>query len=575
MSVGPRVLHANHGPLHDGHAVQRRYRNSVDLTATTEIGSSMSKLLAVSWNFHTLRYVLAETNKRGSVKLLNAGEKTVTEAVDDAEAESESSDIVLQVHDLVSELKASRARLILCVGRGSVDSVTFTIPPASNAELPTLVQNMAQRQLTGLGEDTTIDFVSFPPLDDGSRQVSAMVMAPAQEQLIHRMAEASASASAVVVTHPLRTFVPSQTERNGSAALVVSRGQQSAHILVVQHQQPVLSRTLRLAPGTTPEAEARFISAEIQRTILTLGEGPERGVEITTAVLVGSPEDTAALAGSLEGRIDASLTQTSADELIGGWTGKGVQAGDGPLIAAVREAAERATPPVDFLNPKRPPTSTGRRNRLLAVTGVLMLLAFGGWYYVHSLFAEWNQKIADLQPQLEAMRENVKKTVSMRRQAMGLARWERSRMSWLDEIRDITIRMPSSPELSVQQFAATPAGSGYTVTFQGTSRSPEAHRRMEVGIQDRYHTTRTPSFSESRQGKQVVWNFRTTLQIRQRPREDYMAHRDLEIHPGATLAGPSDNLKSTTSQTGPAATPADRGKLHTAGMKAELEPPKS
>ncbi len=533
----------------------------------------MSKLLAVSWNSQALRYVLVETQKRGAVRLLNAGEKSCTDAVDNGDADAASADVVLRLREVVSELKASRAKLVLCVGRGSVDSATFTVPPASETELPTLVQNMAQRHLTGPGEDVTIDFVSFPLLDDGSRQVSAMAMAPAQEQLIHRMVEASGSAraSAVVVTHPLRAFVPPQLEANRSAALVVSKGQQSAHILVVQRQCPVLSRTLRLDPGATREAEARFIAAEIHRTILTVGDRLERGVEITTAVLVGSSGDTDMLASSLEGRIDAVLTQTSAADLVNGRIGEASHGGYAPLIAAAWEAAGEATPAVDFLNPKRPPASTDRRNRLVTIAVVMLLAAGGSWYYVSSMFGEWDDKIGDLELQLKLMQENVDKTAAIRRQAAGLARWERSRMNWLDEIRDITIRMPPRPELSVRQFAATPVGSGFRVTFQGTSSSPEAHRAMELGIQDRYHTTRTPSFSESRNGKDVVWNFRTTLQIRQRSKESYTAHRKPEMHrEGIPTRSPAMTTQATKTQTS-----AVNEKPYPTGVKSELEPPQS
>lgn len=510
----------------------------------------MSKHLAVSWNADSLCYVLAETHKRGTVRVLAAGEESIAGSPDGSAAAGESADVALRLREVVSRLKASRAKLILCVGRGSVDSARFTVPPASAEELPMLVRNMAQRQLTGLGDDATIDFVSFPPLDDGSRQVSAMAMAAADERLIHRMVQAAgcAAASAVVITHPLRTFAPSQDETDRSAALVISKGLQSAHLLVVQQQRPVLSRTVRLAPGAGQEAEAQFICGEIQRTILTVGDQLEHGVEIRNAVLVGAAVETEALAISLEGRIDAAVSRIAASDVVEGAAGEADRGVYAPLLAAVRESAAETAPAVDFLNPKRPPTKTGKRNRLIAVAAILLLGVGTGWYWIDSLFAEWRDRIADLQPQLESIAETVDGTRALRRQASGLIRWEASRMNWLDEIRDITIRMPSSPELSVRQFAASPSRSGFTVAFQGTSRSPEAHRAMELGIQDRYHTTRTPSFSESRQGTDVVWNFRTTLQIRPRAKKDYTAHRQLDLHPAEASARPAEMRQPASSE---------------------------
>lgn len=488
----------------------------------------MSRYLAVSWNSHTLRYVLAETQKRGSVRVLNAGEKPLQETSQD-DGEQASPDVGQRLRETVGELKAGRATLLLCLSRGAVDSATFTVPPASDAELPTLVEHMARRQLTGLADDATIDFVSLKQQEDGSREISAMAMAPAEEQQVRRMVDAAgcASAKAIVVTHPLQAFTEPPADDDSSATLIVSKGLQSAHILVVRQQRPLLSRTLRLAPGASRDAEAQFIAGEIQRTMLTIAGQLDDDVNITKAVLVGSRLETEPLATSLNGRIDATITQTSAADAVEGELAESAQGAYAPLIAAVLDEARGSLPAIDFLNPKRPPTSTGRRNKLVLAGVAAVLVCGAGAFYVHSMFDEWNTKIAGLEEQLAQLDEQVNSTASMRRQAVGLGRWERSRMNWLDELRDITIRMPSSPELTVGQFAATPSGSGFTVAFKGTTQSPEAHRAMELGIQDRYHTTRTPSFRENRIGDKVVWNFTTTLQIRQRAKKDYTAHKNL------------------------------------------------
>lgn len=509
----------------------------------------MSKLLSVSWSSDSLHYVFAETRKGGVIRVLNAGEKLFPSNPDDEEPESADDLLVRQLQEVSAECKASRAKLILAVGRGSVDSATFIVPPSTESELPTLVENMAQRQLTGLGDDPTIDFVSFPPQEDGSRSVSAMALASPDSKLIQRLVEASGcqTASAIVVTHPLRTFAPTLPEGDESATLVVSKGLQAAHILVVQHGSPVLSRTIRLAPGASREEEAAFIAAEIQRTVLTIGEHLNNDIAIGNAVLVGSQFETTALAEALEGRVEASVSQVSAAEFVEAESAEATQGTYAPLIAALREEATGTQPAVDFLHPKKPPTQVGKRNKLLAIAAGVLLLVGGGWYYVHSLFAEVEGRIADVEPQLKDITEFLKETASMRKQAAGLARWDASRMNWLDELRDLTIRMPSSPELTVRQFAATPAGSGYTVTFQGTSKSPEAHRAMEVGIQDKYHTTRTPSFSQTGSGKNLQWNFRTTLQIRRRSKKEYRAHRALENREKATKLESSDAPRKTKS----------------------------
>ena len=70
---------------------------------------------------------------------------------------------------------------------------------------------------------------------------------------------------------------------------------------------------------------------------------------------------------------------------------------------------------------------------------------------------------------------------------------------------------------------------------------------MEVGIQDRYHTTRTPSFSESRKGKDVVWNFRTTLQIKKHSNKEYTSHKQLGM---PSKSGEAEVLKKAGQTSG-------------------------
>ena len=515
----------------------------------------MSRILAISWDSTALRYVFADARKE-RVRILNIGERSlaVAEVTEDADvAESPLVPLVDQVKQLCLELKASRAQLVLCLGRGSVDSARFSVPPATESELPTLVGNMAQRQLTGLGDDAKLDFVSFPPQDDGTRQVSAMAIAGADVKLIEQLVAASgcADARAIVVTHPLRLFAADLAESEGHPALVVSQGPQSLHFVVVQHGRPVLSRTLRLAPGVDSHDQAGFIAAEIQRTTVTIGDRLQPSNEISHVVVVGSSSETATLSTVLAARMEASVSQVSAADLVTSDAAESDQGAWAPLVAAVCESARSIRPAVDFLNPRRPAKQTGRRNQLLRVATLLLLVVGGGWYYVHSLFAEVRGRIDAVGPDLENYEELVKSTAGMRRQALGLAKWDAARMSWLDELRDLTIRMPSSPELSVRQFAATPSGSGYTVTFQGASRSPEAHRAMEVGIQDEFHKTRTPSFSESRDGEKTVWNFRTTLQIRRRKSKDYTAHRTLRTGNSSSETKPSSTAGSRSRKQGP------------------------
>ncbi len=500
----------------------------------------MSKVLAISQDADTLACVLAETGRHGRVKILHVGTYDLPEA---GESEDASSTPLAEVlRDVVGRLKVGRGgRLIVCVGRGTIESARFQVPPCDDEELPVIVRHLVPRQISGLSEDAAVDFISEPPQQDGSRFVSALAMSPADSARIAELLQVSgcASGQALVVTHPLRWFVPRpESDDDSSAAVVLSRSRRTAQILIVQRGRPVLSRSVRLAPKAQEQQTVRFLEAEIQRTILSAEDCLEPGSSVNRVVLAGPPSQTEPVAAVLRRNLDLSIHQVPVPDESVAEVKSGTDPGACiPLIAAVQEQAAGIRPAVDFLNPRQPVRKRTGRIRLAAAAAAVLLLAGGAAWHIHTLFADVQQRIAEIEGPLNDITDLLKKTSALRRQAAGIGRWDADRMSWLDELRDLTIRMPSSPDLMVSQFAATPSGRGYTVVFQGVTKSPEAHRAMELGIQDRYRTTSTPTFSQSGSGDDVVWNFQTTVKIQRRPRSSYAAH--LQQFPVRTLVSPS------------------------------------
>ncbi|MBL4883656.1 MAG: hypothetical protein JKY95_03840 [Planctomycetaceae bacterium] len=527
----------------------------------------MSKLLAVSWTPELLRYVYADAEKDGSLRVINAGEKRISvEDKNKAEAESQDSDeetesapsIADLLKSLVSELQAGKATLLLCVSRGAIDSVTFNVPPANEAELPTLVRNMAIRQLPGIGEESLLDFIAYPPEADGSRKVSAMVLPAEQQQTVQKLvATANCPSSRILITpHPLRIFAPSQSEENQSSTLVISEGADAAHLLITQHQLPLLSRTVRLSASMDASQRTQFIASEVQRTLLT------EEVELGSAVLVGSEVETAQLLKSLQDQFSLEVQQVSSDSLIDG-DAKGAAFGVfTPLVAALKAEAIESAPVIDFANPKRPPVPVNMRNRILSIAAVAVLVVVAGWYYVNTQFATIQDEITALKSRRNELNDLVKKTSKKRNLAKVLDRWESSRMSWLDELRDITIRIPSSPELSLQQFSVSPTQKGAVVSFRGTSKSPEAIRKMEINLTDKYHKLKTPGIRERKVGKKSIWTFQTTMNLRSRPRDAYTSHLTAE-----QIAAKASSKTEKTSSSKKTTSSEDEVKKKSTGVK--------
>ena len=487
----------------------------------------MSKLLAVSWNSNRLRFVTGQRTKNGGLRISKAGERPF----DPPGSNSSPVDLSGEVARLVKELHAKKSHLILCLNRGTLDSINVQVPPAKDAELPLLVRNLVQRQLTGLSADGVVDFVAFPATENGTRFANAFTMtADAAQQYDKLMAESGCrSCSYVIAPHALRLFAPAaDPDDSTGASLVISKGVESANMLVVQNNLPVMSRTIRLANQIKPADVAGHIATETQRTLISAGAQLPQDVEITNAVVVGAEVEATAIKNELENLLPVEVMKVAPDVLIDGEAGDASVGAYAPLVAALKEYALGMKPAVDFAHPKQPPKPANARNRVLAIAVGLLLAVGCGWMYVRSQFGELETENARLKERLAEVTELVKKTRGRRNTVKLLTAWQNARMTWLDELRDITVRMPSSNDLKVSQFSAVPSGSGYLVSFQGTSASPAAIRQMEDGLRDKYHEPKTPGIREVSKGQKSVWSFQTSMRVRNRPKLSYVSHSQSE-----------------------------------------------
>ncbi|MDA1230005.1 MAG: hypothetical protein O2856_04460, partial [Planctomycetota bacterium] len=93
----------------------------------------MPRLLVINWNARTLRYVHTDADRQGRLRIVDAGQDELTPEGEIGPA------MVTGVQQLVRRLKAEKSKLLILMNRGSVDSATFSVPPANESELPALV----------------------------------------------------------------------------------------------------------------------------------------------------------------------------------------------------------------------------------------------------------------------------------------------------------------------------------------------------------------------------------------------------------------------------------------------------
>jgi hypothetical protein len=96
-----------------------------------------------------------------------------------------------------------------------------------------------------------------------------------------------------------------------------------------------------------------------------------------------------------------------------------------------------------------------------------------------------------------------------------MSAWEKNRISWPDELLELTQKIPARPGITLQQLSAAPAGPGTSVlTFSGVGRPPELIAEMERNLRDSRHDIRIPGVREQLVGKEIHGTFQATLTIR-------------------------------------------------------------
>lgn len=489
----------------------------------------MARFLAVRWNSGVLRFVCADADRSGRLTIVDAGQRMPA----DAKAAASSEALLCQ---LVRDLKCEKQRLLILIGRGAVESITFDVPPATEDELPLLVQNLAVQKLPGLQEDSSLDFIAYPPRADGSRTVSALAIMVEEQSQLRRLREQCGcrSVSILVAPHSLRAFaavrsLPAATEELPVAwgnqipvdvTLLIARSHDQTDVLACTATLPLLSRTIRMPHGMQHNEAAEFLIAETQRTLVSVGGHLAQRIRVNQIILLGSTDETHGLTETLADHYHTNVESMGSMGLAA--TPLPEMAEENPdsadyaaLLGAVSEAARGISPAVNFAAPRKPRKSTSGRSRWVAAAGALLLLSAGAAGYVWSQFDEIDQENQRLSERLQELNQLVRDTEAKRALVAAMSAWEKNRISWPDELLELTQKIPARPGITLQQLSAAPAGPGISVlTFSGVGRPPELIAQMERNLRDSRHDIRIPGVREQLVGKEIHGTFQATLTVR-------------------------------------------------------------
>jgi len=509
----------------------------------------VARMLAVDWDRHEARYVLGTTGA-GKVQVHAVGAVSL---VDVAEGGSEPQpDLSGSLAAALADEKIGRLPALVGVERSSIELLHFTLPPARDNELPVLVANQAMRESQLIGEQSVIDFV---PIDDNPaapRNVIAAALSPDERERIQATCAAAGLKPSRMLLRPfaaaslfVRTASPPE-----ETYLLVNRITDEVDLTIVVEGKPVFFRTVRL-PENADEAQlTERLLMEVNRTLAAAPQTHLGGETAEFVYLFGRPDDHQDLVERI--RDDLYLTAKVFDpfealrvdeELVPEDSGRFV-----PLLGMLLDEAA-GSHAVDFLHPREKPRPVNRA-LVAAIAGAVLAAAILGVAYERwSTWSEIDAKYDAKKEEYDKLKKATAKADDVRKLVGAIEAWKARDVVWLDELRDLSLRLPSSRDVVLSSMALSPSQSGGgTIDFEGLMRAPGVLVNLEKKIRDEYRQVRSKGVRERRGEREYTWTFDTTLSVKRR---SLKAKEAGEEHRYVSHLSPEEQLAARSSQKEP------------------------
>jgi len=501
----------------------------------------MPRLLAVDWDRHEARYVLAVAGAEGLVVRRAAS----VPLVDVAEGgNAPHPDIGGSLRAALAEESVGRVTTLVGVERSAIELLHFTLPPASDAELPEMVINQAIRESQLVTEESVLDFVPSSENPSLPREVTAGVLSAEQFEQILAACEMAGLKPKRLVLRPyagaslFRRMVPAEDR----VCLLVNLIAEEVDLTFLSEGKVAFFRTVRLpktgeerAAGSDPRLVRRLLT-EISRTLVVAAQSQIGDDKVQCVYVFGDADEHQALAEEIHHRLDVPVQVLDPFDVVESSDRPQGHAGRfASLLGMLHDEAQGARHAIDFLNPRRPPQPPNRRRMFARLGGLAFAALLFVAYIVWGQLADLDTRINDQLRELKNLDELAKQAARQQQTVASLHGWETTNVIWLDELRDLSLRFPSGRDMVVLRITMSGASEGGgSILLNGLVRDPAIVVRMEGAVRDRYHVISSKRVQERVGDRSYSWHFETSMLVAKRDKSGYVSHL-----PGSQPAAPS------------------------------------
>ncbi len=506
----------------------------------------MARILALDWDHREARFVLA-TAGRGSLRIQAAEVVLLDDAGDDGGDNGDGKDLSDSdggdqdltnkhaenvgrvIREELKNFKIARPTVLVGVNRQSVEILHLSLPPATDAELPHLVAHQFQQETQISDEDAVLD---FQPVGDDPTEPRRVTAAALLNEQLDRLQTTCSAAGLKPRRMLLRSYASASlfsrtTSPPEDVCLLVNLVGDEVDLTVTIRGQAVFARTVRLSGEADEEKTTRRLVSEIRRTMAVsmqnrLDEGSIEGIYI-----FGGPEDHEDLVYQIKSEL--SMAAMVIDPFIGVDLPKSLVPDNSgafaPLLGMLLDETQDGKHAIDFINPRRRPEPPNRRRPMMIAGALVAALTLTAGYHVLGQLSAADAKNSTLQKELTDLKQLVKKAKKKEEVVRAVRDWQSNDVNWLDELRDMSLRFPSSRDTVVLRMTLSRArGGGGAVNFSGLVRDPLIVVRMESNMRDDNHEIRSKRMQERPQDIDYTYRFETAMTVDKRSKDEFDSH---------------------------------------------------
>jgi hypothetical protein len=387
-----------------------------------------------------------------AVVIRSGGERIVVETAlrvplaDGAEARATGEAIAAAL----APLKLGRAPTVLVVPRTELSWQNYELPPSPAEDLPDLVHMQAQRDIVLADDGEGFDFLPLAGDEEHPYRVLGIGVLPTQLERFREIGEAADVKLDRIVPEPLgwpelgRRVAVTDAAASGALTVFAAVAGRQAVVWATEGESLRLVRTVWLPAEPSAAADATALAGEFRRTLLSLAHPGATDGAPPRCVYCG--EHAAELASELSSRLTRPVEAAPIERYVElPADGDATLVELAPLAAHGASAAERRTPHLDLLHPRRRPAPPSRqRTYVLAAIAASLAALVAFWQGQRRLSepleaaAAARAEQAELEPLIEGLAEDEE-------QAAAVRAWLEGAPNLLDELNHLGQQLRPEP----------------------------------------------------------------------------------------------------------------------------------